>query len=98
MWFNARDFIEAVLASGEEARPLGIPANAPLVRIEGVPLSASGESDEILRLLSLLFLGPAVGLTARDVVADVRRRSGDDGGAGDAAKKSWKQLRLNFLL
>jgi DNA-binding GntR family transcriptional regulator len=43
VWFNARDFIEAVLASGEEARPLGIPANAPLVRIEGVPLSASGE-------------------------------------------------------
>jgi GntR family transcriptional regulator len=40
---HSRDTVEAVVAAAEEARLLGVSIGAPLIRIEGVAFSSSGE-------------------------------------------------------
>jgi GntR family transcriptional regulator len=71
---HASDFIEAVLASGEEARLLRISPNSPLVRIEGVALSAN---RQVLRYSEGLYRGDrfrfaADTAAAREVTVEFR--------------------------
>jgi GntR family transcriptional regulator len=75
---HATDFIEAVVASGEEARLLRIAPKSPLVRIEGVALSAT---HQVLRYSEGLYRGDRFRFatdtsTAREMTVQFRGTDG----------------------
>lgn len=66
---QARDAVEVVLATGEDAHLLGVPPGAPLVRIEGTAFS---DGHEALRFSEALYRGDRFQFIVESAPADFR--------------------------